>query len=267
MPVSQMPIAVPSCSFAKMKVDSVKAEKNSLNLQLSGAPYYDPNVNNGYTAGVITVASEGFQEGGTDHSAYIDVVLPSAGVDSADLKVGNGTATVPLELTGMDASAITAEDVQFESGAEVTGVKADGENRVLVTVKTDNAEDLTGQITVGEQSYLTGVTHAGFYPTFVSIDKDGENFNITLDLDIRSGTVSDQISPDMVTLSEEFEGGKVTSLTKTDDTAAELTHAVLTNADMWGQDLTQLPGFEQQVADCLSVRRRKGALAAMKACL
>ena len=52
-----------------------------------------------------------------------------------------------------------------------------------------------------------------------------------------------------------------------DDTAAELTHAVLTNADMWGQDLTQLPGFEQQVADCLSVIRREGALAAMKACL
>ncbi len=52
-----------------------------------------------------------------------------------------------------------------------------------------------------------------------------------------------------------------------DDTAAELTHAVLTNADMWGQDLTQLPGFEQQVADCLSVIRREGALAAMMACL
>ena len=52
-----------------------------------------------------------------------------------------------------------------------------------------------------------------------------------------------------------------------DDSAQALTHAVLTNLDMWGQDLTQVPGLEEKVAHTLSVIRRDGALAAYQACL
>ena len=53
---------------------------------------------------------------------------------------------------------------------------------------------------------------------------------------------------------------------KADDDAA-LVHAVMTNEDMWGQDLTQVPGFEAEVVRILGVIRRDGALAAYKACL
>ena len=41
----------------------------------------------------------------------------------------------------------------------------------------------------------------------------------------------------------------------------------MTNEQMWGQDLTQVPGFEKAVADCLVFIREKGAKAAYAACL
>ena len=51
------------------------------------------------------------------------------------------------------------------------------------------------------------------------------------------------------------------------DGDAALVHAVMTNADMWGRDLTKVPGFEQAVARILGVIRGEGALAAYKAAL
>ncbi|MBQ9198406.1 MAG: tagaturonate reductase [Clostridia bacterium] len=52
-----------------------------------------------------------------------------------------------------------------------------------------------------------------------------------------------------------------------DDAPEDLVRAVLANTDMWGQDLTALPGFETAVANCLNIIRTEGALAAYKACL
>ncbi len=49
-----------------------------------------------------------------------------------------------------------------------------------------------------------------------------------------------------------------------DDSAAGLTHAVMTNERMWGQDLTQIPGFEAAAAACLDKIRTQGAHAVMK---
>ena len=53
---------------------------------------------------------------------------------------------------------------------------------------------------------------------------------------------------------------------KGDDDAA-LVHAVMTNEEMWGQDLTRIEGFEAAVTDILGTIRKEGALAAYKACL
>ena len=44
-------------------------------------------------------------------------------------------------------------------------------------------------------------------------------------------------------------------------------HAVLTNEQMWGQDLTAIEGFEAAVAQDLALIRREGALAAYASCL
>ena len=51
------------------------------------------------------------------------------------------------------------------------------------------------------------------------------------------------------------------------DTAEELTHAVLTNTEMWGRNLTEVAGLESCVAEQLGLIRREGALAAFKSCL
>ena len=52
-----------------------------------------------------------------------------------------------------------------------------------------------------------------------------------------------------------------------DDDAATLTHAVMTNEQMWGEDLTKIEGFEAEVARILGVIRKDGALKAYAACL
>ena len=51
------------------------------------------------------------------------------------------------------------------------------------------------------------------------------------------------------------------------DSPEELVHAVMTNTEMWGQDLTQVPGFEAEAVRILKLIRKEGALAAYKACL
>ena len=51
------------------------------------------------------------------------------------------------------------------------------------------------------------------------------------------------------------------------DSAEELVHAVMTNLQMWGQDLTEIPGFEAATVANLKLIRSEGAYAAYKSCL
>ena len=52
-----------------------------------------------------------------------------------------------------------------------------------------------------------------------------------------------------------------------DDSPEDLVHAVMTNRQMWGQDLTEIPGFEAATAANLKKIRSQGAAAAYAACL
>jgi len=51
------------------------------------------------------------------------------------------------------------------------------------------------------------------------------------------------------------------------DSPEELVHAVMTNTEMWGQDLTEVNGFEEAAVRILKTIRADGAVAAYKACL
>ena len=51
------------------------------------------------------------------------------------------------------------------------------------------------------------------------------------------------------------------------DSPEELVHAVMTNTEMWGQDLTEVPGFEAEAVRILKKIRAEGALAAYQECL
>ncbi len=51
------------------------------------------------------------------------------------------------------------------------------------------------------------------------------------------------------------------------DSAEDLVHAVMTNQQMWGQDLTAVPGFEAATVANLKKIRSEGALAAYASCL
>ena len=52
-----------------------------------------------------------------------------------------------------------------------------------------------------------------------------------------------------------------------DDSVEELVHAVMTNEQMWGQDLTAIAGFEAATVANLKKIREEGALAAYASCL
>ena len=52
-----------------------------------------------------------------------------------------------------------------------------------------------------------------------------------------------------------------------DDSPEDLIHAVMANTEMWGQDLTEVPGFEKEAVRILKQIREEGTLAAYKACL
>ncbi len=52
-----------------------------------------------------------------------------------------------------------------------------------------------------------------------------------------------------------------------DDDIPTLVHAVMTNEQMWGQDLTAVPGFEQRTVENLTKIRTEGAKAAYASCL
>ena len=52
-----------------------------------------------------------------------------------------------------------------------------------------------------------------------------------------------------------------------DDDIPTLVHAVMTNEQMWGQDLTKVAGFEETTVKNLTLIREQGAMAAYKSCL
>ena len=51
------------------------------------------------------------------------------------------------------------------------------------------------------------------------------------------------------------------------DSVEDLVHAVMTNEQMWGEDLTKIPGFEAATVANLKKIRQEGAIAAYKSCL
>lgn len=51
------------------------------------------------------------------------------------------------------------------------------------------------------------------------------------------------------------------------DSAEDLVHAVMANTRMWGQDLTNVPGFEAATVENLKKIRTEGAIAAYASCL
>lgn len=50
------------------------------------------------------------------------------------------------------------------------------------------------------------------------------------------------------------------------DTAKDLVHAVCTNTSFWGKDLSEIPGFEEEVTRILEMIEEKGAYEVMKSC-
>ncbi|MBQ1537403.1 MAG: hypothetical protein IIZ73_03670 [Ruminococcus sp.] len=224
-------------SFKEMSVADVSVNGKEMTVKLSGSPVHEKDICTTYTAGIITVDAKGFENGISKHSVCIDVAPPSAFIDQSGLEFSDGKLTVHMQLSGIEASSLGTDDIKFEDGVTVTDVKADGDDRILVTVKVDGAGDLSSAVDAiaGQQTTVDGaetfanVAHASFYPFFDYVEQDGDNLKFTLKLQVSGGTVSDGISADMVTLADGFMGGKVESIKKNSSTEAELIVSVPAN--------------------------------------
>ncbi len=215
-------------SFKDMQVAGVSASGSTLTLELAGKPLLDADVSTTYTAGQITVAEEGFKVGEESETAYVDVDIPAASFDVSEIQTDTESVTMPLYVTGVDTKDVSPSDISFASGAKVTDVKADGD-KLLITVATDNMDELAGQVKVKDREYLSPVTHASFDADLDYISDNDGTFEITLSLNAQDGTFANDLAVDKISLADDFADGSVTSVEVQDGTSAEVAISVPTN--------------------------------------
>ncbi len=210
-------------SFKDMTVDAVSANGGYLTVSLSGSPVIDTEVSNVYTAGEIRVSSDAVVDAISDISAYVDVQAPMIGVDHTAVEAEGGQVTFPVTLTGVEAGAVSESDVSFDGAGTVTGVSAEGDT-LLVTVKPDDGDTdgLYGDLSVGDASMVVGTSHASVGTVFDYIEEDGDDLLVTLNMYSVMGTISEDISEKSFELDMGFEGGKVESISRTDEKNAEV---------------------------------------------
>ena len=215
-------------SFKEMQVAEVSPAGTTLTLRLTGRPVLESDVSTTYTAGQISVAEEAFKGGAESETAYVDVEIPAAYFDVEEIEARDKSVTIPLYVPGTEADEITASDVSFESGAQVTDVKADGD-KLQVTVATDNVGELTGKVKVKDQEFQSPVTHAVFDADLENVEAKDDELQLTLALTAEDGTFAEGLSAESVSLADDFADGKVTSVEAQDETNAEVTISVPAN--------------------------------------
>ena len=225
-------------SFKEMSVQDAAVEDGELRLQLSGTPVLEEELLTTYTNGTIQIAADAVEGTTMDLFATVPVEVPNAWVDLDSMQVDGDTISMTVDVNGMDVDGLTAADVDFGQNATVTDVQPTDDGKLAVSLKADtSSEDVEAaadaisntEITVGEVTKPSNVDHATFDQRFESIEADDDDFTLTIALTAVAGTFAEGISADSVTIGGDFEGGSVVSLTRADDTNAELVLLVPSN--------------------------------------
>ncbi len=212
-------------SFEGMQVESAEVDGTQLKLSLAGTPVID-EASAIYLDGLVTIAPEALDGGTVAVTTSVPVETPVASVESEGIQADGTTVTVPLLVAGMDSEGIEASDVSFGDNTNVVAVEPDGEGRLVATVEVADAEDSAdavaklaeAEISVGEAVSAPGaISHA----TFKTQDWVAGNFDndvaMLLKLEPVGGSFVDDIDPEMINLSADFDGAIVDQVNLEDD--------------------------------------------------
>ncbi len=230
--------------FEGMTIESLSSAGKNLTMQLTGAPLFNER-SGAYLDGFISIAPTGIENAFYNTNISIPVEAQAAYLDVANLEVNGDDLTIPLTLIDVaDLSTLTPESVTLTPAPGATtndlvvkDLKQESDNQVVLTVsgadtssKNAAARSLMYRdVNVGDFTFTSNVVDASFYPVFDYVEEDGDNFAITLELYVSSGTFADSLKDSAVTLGQGFEGGKVKSIERTGDETAELKIEVPTN--------------------------------------
>ncbi len=241
-----------SGSFSEMTAKSVSANGGSLVLTLDGKAVI-PDGQEVYPDGIVTVNASAIEGGHSPASLRIPVRDSFLMFESENMTVDKNTVTVPLTVMGIEnTDGLSAEDISFadvisedEEGensesspqVKVTGVEKQSDTQFILTMEVEGVTDrnsaaraLDGRtIDVNGTSVTAGFSSAGFYPLFDYIEAKGDDFEITLELDAKSGTFAEDIGADDVTFDGELSDAKDMTLQRKDDITAALTFSIPSN--------------------------------------
>ncbi|MBE6719253.1 MAG: hypothetical protein E7571_01180 [Ruminococcaceae bacterium] len=219
-------------AFSDMKIESVSSSDKNLTVQLKGSPVR--NEAGAYQWGSVNVKPSGIKDGYADVTSKINIQLASAYIDSETLKYENGVINAELKIYGVaDIDSLTKDNIKINSATVESAEKTD-ENTVKLTVSADGVKsvndfaDVIGgeKMTLGKHETTVSVSQASFYPVFDYVEKDGDNFKITLKLYANCGTFDEKLDANAVSYADDFKDAKTESVKVDSDTVATLVLSV-----------------------------------------
>ena len=206
-------------SFSEMTIESISSSNKNLTMQLSGTPIRNKVVN-AYLFGTISVKPNAIKDGFTNNTAKIDIKLDYADFDASSLKYADGKISGNIVVYGIaDVNSLTKDNVKLD-GVTVETVEKKDENTLAVTMTVNGINnvnefaDLVNNKTLklGNTEVQIQLPQAYFYPVFDYVEKDGDNFKLTLKLYAFSGIFNNNLNSDMLSFSDDFESAKVESV-------------------------------------------------------
>ncbi|MBR1624415.1 MAG: hypothetical protein IJ676_01605, partial [Clostridia bacterium] len=233
-------------AFAKIDFEIISKSNRNLTLEVTGS--LSKSEADTYQWGIIGVKSSGIKNGYEDVSAKISVKMDYAGFDSASLSYSDGKVTADLKVYGVvDVNALTKDDVTIEGVTVEAATKVDDTTLRLtltadgITSANDFADLVKGKtLTIANYETEILLSQTTFYPIFDYIEKDGDNFDITLKLYIYGGNINNTLTADKITLGGDFANGTVKSVTIDADNLATLILSV--SCGGFSEDNYQLEG-------------------------
>lgn len=219
-----------SGSFKGMNISDVEANGKNLTIQLTGELSTD-EYTQAYLDGVVNIAAEGIKDAQTSATASIPVKAEDIRFLSSGLEVSDSKISAPLSVSGPKYASLTKEDIVFEADSGVTVENLKRENGVIVLTldvgavadKNAAAEKLNGKTATIDGSEVNAVFNAAtFYPVFEYVEKSGDNLRFTLDLYAKGGTFAALLAPQNFEYGDGFEGAQFVSVSRKNDTVAEL---------------------------------------------
>lgn len=233
-----------SGSFAGLSIDSLSSSGKNLTMQLTGEIQKDESSNT-YLTGGVSLAPSAIVNNAKEATVYLPVDGAMVYLDAARLTVENGKATVPILLGGYRFSDEASADSFKLDGTEIIGFEMKSDTEGILTLNVSDAKDknsvasaLNGKTltvsanAVGSSEALTqeaDLSDAAFYPVFdYAEEKDGK-YNMTLILYANAGTFAESLENGMVSFDNDFKDAADVSITRSNDTTAELKFSLPSN--------------------------------------